>query len=201
MPAYPRDISGQRFGRLVVLDYTKPTGWRCRCDCGNQTVVKTDKLNSGHTRSCGCLHSDTTRERSTIHGHSRRKQKTKAYIVWQNMMQRCYDPGQTKYNIYGGRGIRVCEPWHDFASFLADMGEPAPGLTLDRIDPDGNYEPGNCRWLDQKGQQNNRRSNHKITLGTETLSITEWSRRTGIDRHTILRRLRDGWPPDRVLAA
>jgi hypothetical protein len=77
------------------------------------------------------------------------------------MIQRCTNPNATKYPIYGGRGVRVCERWREFPSFLADMGEPPPGLTLDRIDANGNYEPGNCRWLDQKGQQNNRRNNRQ----------------------------------------
>jgi len=108
-------------------------------------------------------------------------------------MARCYTPSATKYAIYGERGIRVCTRWLLFENFLADMGEPPPGMTLDRIDVNGNYEPGNCRWLDMKGQQNNRRNNHLLTVNGETHGITEWQRRSGVDRHTIMRRLAKGW--------
>jgi hypothetical protein len=115
------------------------------------------------------------------------------------MLSRCTNPAVRKYHVYGGRGIKVCERWLLFENFLADMGEPPPGLTLDRIDTDGHYEPGNCRWADQKAQQNNRRNNHLLTFDGETLGITEWQRRSGVDRHTIMRRLQKGWPIERAL--
>jgi hypothetical protein len=199
MPAKPIDIVGKRFGRLVVLAYAERSFWRCQCDCGHDAIVKTDALNSGKTQSCGCLQPFVTRARSFRHGHAARGKRSKAHGLWADMIQRCTNPNVAKYPIYGGRGIRVCERWREFANFLADMGEPPPGLTLDRIDTNGNYEPGNCRWLDQRGQQNNRRNNRLLTFNGKTLGITEWSRRSGVYRHTIRRRLERGWPIERAL--
>jgi hypothetical protein len=115
------------------------------------------------------------------------------------MLQRCVNPGAHAYELYGGRGIGVCERWREFENFLADMGEPPPGLTLDRIDSDGNYDPANCRWADWHEQQNNRRNNRLLTFNGETHGITEWSRRTGVYRHKIRRRLERGWPIERAL--
>src|SRR4030095_12707780 len=137
MPWAPIDIVGARYGRLVVAVYEGRSFWRCLCDCGREATVKTDKLKSGHTRSCGCLHSDIVRERSMRHGHGVRGGRSKAHVVWSNMIQRCTNPNATKYPIYGGRGILVCERWREFPGFFADMGEPPPGLTLDRIDANG----------------------------------------------------------------
>ena len=199
MPRVPYDIVGKRFGRLVVQAYIEKSFWHCWCDCGCDAVVKTDALNSGKTRSCGCLIADTMRRRSLRHGHGTRKNRSKAYGRWADMIQRCTNPNHPKYPLYGGRGIRVCERWREFENFYADMGEPPVGMTLDRIDTDGDYEPGNCRWLDAKGQQNNRRNNQKITLNGETHGITEWERRTGISRHTIIRRLRLGQSAEEAL--
>jgi hypothetical protein len=198
MPRWPVDIVGKRFGRLVVLRYIGASYWHLICDCGKETSVKTDMLNGGRTRSCGCLLAETTRARSLKHGHSRGK-KGKAYRIWTDMRSRCNNPRVTNYALYGGRGISICERWNDFANFFADMGEPPPGLSLDRIDVNGNYEPGNCRWIDQNGQQNNRRNNHLLTHNGETYGITEWSRRTGVYRHTIRRRLERGWPIEKAL--
>jgi len=139
-------------------------------------------------------------ENSLRHGYGRRGSKrSKLHIIWSNMIQRCTNPSNHKYPAYGGRGISVCDRWRKFENFLADMGEPLPGMMLDRIDTNGNYELGNCRWLDAKGQQNNRRNNHLLTLGAETCGITEWARRTGIDRHTILDRLRRGLSVEKAL--
>lgn len=200
MPWVPVDIVGKRYGRLVVQAYLGRSFWRCLCDCGNESRVKTDALNSGKTRSCGCLHADTTRARSLKHGHSPREKITKGYSAWINMRQRCTNPQVTKYGDYGGRGIRVCDRWQDFENFLADMGEPPPGMTLDRIDVNGDYEPANCRWANMKVQQNNRRNNHLLTFNGETHGVTEWERRTTISRHTLLARERLGWPVEEIFS-
>ena len=169
------NLVGRRFGRLVVQyksdRITQGRGrnhWVCVCDCGNTTTCSTSHLKSGDSRSCGCLNIDSIRERSTIHGHARPGKVSKTFIAWQNMMGRCYDKKDAKYYRYGERGIFVCDSWHQFKPFLIDMGEKPDGLSLDRINNDGNYEPENCRWTTQKVQQNNR-SNNKRRLDNASI--------------------------------
>jgi hypothetical protein len=161
-----KDITGQQFGRLLVLwpaGFRNRTGknlaWSCSCSCGKTSVAIGASLRTGHTQSCGCLRHEILRERSTIHGHGRQGQHSSTYVAWHNMRRRCSDPKNKDYRHYGGRGISVCPRWRDsFAAFLEDMGEkPAPDLSLDRINNDGNYEPSNCRWATQSEQLLNQR--------------------------------------------
>lgn len=163
---------GKRFGRLVVVGSAAPlengrSRWLCRCDCGVEKEVSASCLSQGRTKSCGCLRRENAAKRSpkanaarTKHGHAREDKGDRhpLYRTWQGMRERCRDPGNVSYKYYGGRGITVCERWESFENFLADMGEkPSPDLTLDRIDNDGNYEPGNCRWATPEQQTKNRR--------------------------------------------
>ena len=122
------------------------------------------------------------------------------YARWINMIQRCTNPNNPKYYIYGGRGITVCESWRNFINFYNDMGDCPENYTLDRIDTNGNYEPSNCRWATQYTQQNNRSNNLKLTFCGETLSVTEWARRLGTSHKTITYRLNNGWPVDKALS-
>lgn len=191
-----KDMSGRRFGKLTVLGYVGRNKfdhhlWLCRCDCGNETLKTTSSLNSGRTVACGCYNA------SRKHG----KVGTPEYATWSAMNQRCATPGHQAYADYGGRGIRVCDRWsHSFENFLADMGpRPGKGYSLDRIDNDGNYEPGNCRWSTQEQQMNNRRVNHKLTLNQRTMTVGQWAKETGIGVTTILRRLELGWSVERAL--
>lgn len=124
--------------------------------------------------------------------------KTRAYVAWTDMRQRCRNPNHKNFDRYGGRGIQVCARWDDFANFLADMGEPAPKMWLERKDNDGHYEPDNCRWATIREQTRNKSNNHFITWRGETLCVQDWGKRTGLG-NTLSHRLRRGWPIERAL--
>lgn len=125
------------------------------------------------------------------HGHAKRGNKSPTYLAWESMVRRCTMPSQRSYPLYGGRGIVVCARWREFSNFLEDMGEKPDGLTLDRIDPHGNYAPGNCRWADMKTQQRNKTSNHLVTYNGQTKCIADWADDLGIKQKTLRARLVD----------
>ena len=194
------DLTGQRFGRLTVVerapDQVLSNGkhivrWTCSCDCGNETAVLGENLRYGHTKSCGCLRADllSRPKKHALVG-------SKLYGVWAGMIQRCENPKQEHYKNYGGRGIRVCDEWHDFRNFWADMHDGyAEGLQIDRIDTDGNYEPGNCRWATRSvNMRNTRRARLAFVEPFGAISLRDLSDLTGIPFKTLCSRYRDKRP-------
>lgn len=157
------NLVNQQFGRLMVIDLASMDGgatrWQCRCECGAIVVVKSGDLRNGHTRSCGCYQRQRASQTMTRHGESK---STPEYRAWLNMRTRCSNSRLVYFKYYGGRGIEVCERWHVFENFLADMGRrPTAKHSIDRINPDGHYEPGNCRWATWPEQSNNQRRHKK----------------------------------------
>lgn len=197
------DLTGQRFGRLTVIGKSDRSGnrrtyWKCICDCGKECEVRSSHLRSGSTKSCGCYGIERRSEARRIHGMSRKP----LYICHWSMIERCENPSVRNYANYGGRGISVCEEWHDFSNFMKWALENGykEGLTIERIDVDGNYCPENCRWADYQEQANNKRNNRRISCNGKNLTLAEWERETGISQSLIRARIeRLGWTEEEAV--
>jgi len=194
------DLTGHRFGRLVVLcrKFKRKNRWfwHCQCDCGGEANVSGDQLRAGGTRSCGCIIVEATIARSTKHGHARRSKLTKTYRAWIHLIERCRNPNDKAYADYGGRGISVCARWGDsYQCFLADMGDAPIGMSIDRIDVNGNYEPGNCRWATPREQLLNRRMTRRVLAGDQSVPLAELAAKNGISAQNAARRVMRGWDP------
>src|SRR3990172_9168251 len=165
-----------RYGQLM---------WRVRCQCGGEKVLTSMVLTEGKSKSCGCFR----RERKLVHGHNSRTGKTKLFRVWDNMIQRCTNPANTSFKNYGGRGITVAPRWRMFALFAEDMAASwTPGVTIERIDNDGNYSPDNCRWVSRGENLRNKRTNIFVEHAGEQLCLLDWARRLNMCARTLYQR-------------
>lgn len=186
---------GEKYGRLTVVNRVKTSESGrhvlCICDCGASLVVRFSYLLSGNTKSCGCFKIDRVKECKTTHGQS----GSKLYYIWIEMRQRCGNKKNGRFRLYGKRGISVCDEWQDFSIFRdwALSNGYRVGLTLDRIDVNGNYEPSNCRWASQSVQCNNTRRNKMITYKNKTMSMSDWAKKLGVNYNTLRSRIRMGW--------
>ena len=198
------NLSGNIYGKLIVTNfaYRKRSGknykyyWTCQCDCGGICTVESYNLKSGITKSCGCYREDFRKKHNLT--------RTRLYRIWRNIRSRCNNPNTKNYKRYGGRGITVCDEWlneNDFMKFYdwALSNGYQDGLTLDRIDNNGNYEPNNCRWTTMEEQSQNTSKAINITYNNETYSLSKWSRKTGISRSTLYTRYKSGWGVEKML--
>lgn len=206
--AKKRELAGQEFGRLLVLYDTserkdRKIVWHCRCDCGNEVDVIGRSLTAGHTKSCGCLQRQRAAEANTTHGMNRQGERHSIYGVWATMLQRCENPNVSAYRNYGGRGITVCNEWHDPQVFIewALSNGWQKGLSIDRIDNDAGYSPDNCRWVTRKVQARNMRSNHLITFNGKTQTMVEWADELDISYGALESRINKlHWPIEHALS-
>lgn len=216
------DITGNKYSRLLVLskhDAPAKSGgslWNCICDCGMEVIANSSNLKNGSTKSCGCLGREWAKElgsnkeflkkrveKQTQHGHKRRGKKTREYTTWLYMKERCQKPRNKDYKNYGARGINVCERWDkSFINFLHDMGEKPVGHCIDRINVNGNYEPGNCRWVALSiSSGEHRRDNILVEhKGKKYESLAAACRHIGIPLTRAHYRLRKGMPIEKVLS-
>jgi hypothetical protein len=179
-----KDLKGQRFGRWLVIEESysdRGRCWLCRCDCGNERIINGYQLRSGQSQSCGCLILDLNEQNNVKHGENRQPGKSKEYKVWDGIIQRCTNSNDWRYVNYGGRGIKVCDRWrYSFEKFLEDMGRCPEGMSIDRININGDYCPNNCRWASQKEQQRNKTTNVYVMIFGVKMIMADLLRYLGI---------------------
>lgn len=207
------DLTGQKFGRLTVIERAiweesdnRCAKWLCQCQCGQTKVVSSVHLRNGNTRSCGCLSKELASERGQKSRIGQRSLKhgdfgTKLYGVWAGMKRRCQNPNTKYYADYGGRGIEVCKPWQEYINFKEWAIEAGyrEGLSIDRVDVDGDYCPENCRWIPLKEQNSNKRISIKLEYKGRQYSIKEIARMTGLKTRTIQERYKRGWSVEKII--
>lgn len=203
------DLKKDKYGRWTLLSESAKTRsnhkrYLCRCECGVVRTVRMIHLKSGASKSCGCLKREICAEsgrRNRIHGNAGER-ATLTYKSWRAMTQRCCNPKNAGYSIYGAKGISVCDRWKtSFQNFLADMGErPTASHSIDRINPRGQYDPANCRWATPLQQQRNRTNNTFVTIDGVRKCVTEWVEAPGsVSKSAFRRRIQSGWEPKRAL--
>lgn len=195
------DLTNQKFGRLTVIGRApnrgKNTMWYCKCECGNISIVNGGHLKNGHTQSCGCYRREVSSAIHKTHGLS----DNPLYSVWNTMIQRCYNPNQKSYRIYGAENKSVCNEWRNFEPFYNWAMENGykHGLTIERINPDGNYEPSNCRWATRKEQGNNTRNNRLIQFNGEVKTMAQWAESKNLTYSALQHRLERNWNIEKAL--
>jgi hypothetical protein len=197
------DLAGMRFGRLAVLSRALPLGNRttylCRCDCGTERPVAAHALHKGKVLSCGCLKSSQLGERTRTHGGT----GTVEHRTWQRIKRRCYDPTYVSWPRYGGRGISMHGGWvDDFQAFLDHVGRrPSASHSIERIENNGNYEPGNVRWATAVEQARNKRNSVRVEINGSSKTVAEWAEVSPVKIKTIYNRLKSGWAPEAAVFA
>lgn len=200
-----RDLTGMKFGRLTVLEYDSTVNgkayWKCICDCGKCKITLGTSLVRGDTKSCGCLWAETILKSNTRHSFSRRNGDQHIRNIHRGMLERCCNPKNIQYKNYGGRGIRVCDEWHDLKIFgeWATSNGCEHGLQIDRVNNDGNYEPSNCRFATPEINANNRRTTKMVEINGVTKPLVLWAKESGILPWTIYNRLKAGYAGDILL--
>ena len=190
LPPRVKNIAGTMFGRITVLAFIEIRNnravWSCSCSCGSSVNICGVDLRSGNTKSCGCLVVERLVSRSVLHGAAREGRLSGAYRSWRSMKQRCRDHNSNRYDRYGGRGIRVCDRWNDFATFLADMGERPEDCSIERIDVNGDYDPRNCCWLPRSQQMQNQTTTVRWVFDGETVNQAEAARRINVHPSSLV---------------
>lgn len=210
-----QDLSGQTFGRLTVLNWVRINKrcikFRCRCVCGQETIVFGSSLKNGHTKSCGCLHNELFGLIAKVTSRKHGGHGTKTYRVWSSMRRRCYDPRDASFYNYGRRGVKICKRWDDFEAFRSDMGETPNGMSIDRKNNALHYScgkcpdcisqewPANCQWATAAQQARNRRKTKLYTFNGKTACPVEFAEIYNLPRHAVAKRLRRGWSIERTL--
>ena len=194
------DLTGMRFERLSVIGKTRKNGrvaWLCKCDCGNETKPYTTELMRGRAKSCGCLQKEIASK--TFHKHG--QCKSRLYRIWSNMIQRCSNPKNDNYHLYGAKGVAVCEEWKDFSVFSKWAMESgySDNLSIDRIETNKGYSPKNCRWATPQEQTDNRECTRYVSFNGKTQTLKRWSEETGIQYGRLLWRISQGWPIEKAL--
>lgn len=198
------NIVGEKFNKLTVLaefyERTK-TGkvqFICLCECGNKIVTVGSKLVNGHTKSCNCLQKEAVLN-TGFSNRTHNKSKTRIYKIWSSMKARCYNPSYESFERYGGRGIIVCDRWkNNFEDFLIDMGYGEKGLSIDRINNDGNYEPNNCKWSTRLEQENNKSTNRHIFYFGQKYTVSQLSRHLNLPYPTVHQWLRKDYSQEKM---
>lgn len=200
-----KDLTGHVVGKWSVLCRDGSRGsrgevlWVCRCVCGTEKSVIAGNLLKKASTSCGCA--NRIGNRSTTHGHTRLRSISPTYHTWAGMKARCNNPKNTHYSHYGAQGIQVCERWAKFEMFLEDMGEKPKNHSLDRIDPNGNYEPQNCRWADDVTQARNKRNNRYLTAFGKTMTLQQWAIELKVTHGALIFRIdKAKWPLEKALS-
>lgn len=195
--ASKKSFCGLRYGLLTAICPAESTSkgykWKWKCDCGRERVCYPHVARA--TEHCGCKTQENLSRRPKKHG----QHGTLIYRIWDAMKQRCLNPKTKHYDRYGGRGITVCERWLEFGNFLEDMGSPQESQTIDRIDNNGNYEPGNCRWATRKEQSRNNSRNRVLTFSGQSLPLICWAEQIGIPIQVLRSRLNRGWSTEKTL--